>query len=98
MRELLAEIETKVAELVDLLNYPAGEYAPRARRILSELVDMVMRWLNAREAEDDEPTNPKMQRLVSAPRPPPVPRKRQETMELSIDDILFEEYERRRKR
>jgi hypothetical protein len=97
MRPLLEAIESKVCELVDLLNHPAGEYAPRARRILNELVDMVIRWLDAREREENEPTEPRM-RLWSAPKPPAVPRKRQETMEIDLKDVIFEEYERRRDR
>ena len=90
IRHLVEAIESKVVELVDLLNHPAGEYAPRARRILNELVDMVMRWLDESGSADDEPTEPRLC-LWSAPKPPPVPRKRQETIEIDLRDVEFYE-------
>jgi hypothetical protein len=90
LKLMLDAIETKVVELVDLLNHPAGEYAPRARRILHELVDMVLRWLDEWE-KDDEPTNPRIvvQHVFSAAKPPPIPRKRQETMDIDLRDLEF---------
>lgn len=98
MRRLLEEIENRVTELVDLLNRPAGEYAPRARRILQELVDVVIRWLDSHAADDDEPTEPR-RRYVAPPKPPPVPRKRQETMEIDLRDVeFFEEFDRNGRR
>jgi len=97
VKRLIDMIENKVIELVDLLNRPAGEYVPRARRICQELADAVMRWAEMTEFDEEEPTEPRM-RLWSAPKPPPIPRKRQETMEIDLNDVIFEEYERRRNR
>jgi len=91
LKLMLDAIETKVVELVDLLNHPAGEYAPRARRILNELVDMVMRWLDEID-KDDEPTNPRIDpapHVFHAVKLPPIPRKRQQTMEIDISELEF---------
>jgi hypothetical protein len=95
LKLMLDAIETKVVELVDLLNCPAGEFAPRARRILNELVDQVMRWIDEID-KDDEPTNPRLvvAHVFSAVKPPPIPRKRQNTMEIDISELEFADQKR----
>lgn len=92
LKLMLDAIEVKVVELVDLLNAPAGEFAPRARRILNELVDMVFRWIEQIDAKDDEPTNPRIEpvpHIFHAVKLPPVPRQRQQTMEIDLRDLEF---------
>lgn len=54
LKLLERELEARLVELVDLLNKPAGEYQPRARRILIELIEAVLRLVG-----DDEPTHPR---------------------------------------
>lgn len=77
------EIEARVCEVCDALLWPAGEFTPRVRTILTELVQAVER---RNEAFGEEPTNP-MMRLAIVP-PPPVKRAPQITMEIHPEDWL----------
>ena len=82
-----AEIEARVCQVVDALLHPAGEFTPRVRTILTELVDAVER---RNEQFGEEPTQPKM-RLAIPPPAPPVPRAPQKTMEIPLSELIWDE-------
>jgi hypothetical protein len=82
LKLLEAEVEARVAEIVDLLVRPAGEFAPRVRRVLLELLHACAAKLEQFETADTQPIIP------FTPPPKAPPRAPQETMEITIDDII----------
>lgn len=79
------EIEARVCEVCDALLKPAGEFTPRVRTILTELVQAVER---RDEQFGEEPTDPMMRLAIVPPPPPPVKRAPQITMEIHPEDWL----------
>ena len=69
------EIEARVAEIVDLLLRPAGEFTPRVRVVLSEFAQAIERRLAEVEREDTEPTQATARRRDTRQQvlPPPIP-------------------------
>lgn len=69
------EIESRVVEIVDLLNRPAGEFTPRVRVVLTEFAQAIERRLEQFEDEPTEPTQAAARSAITRQvvLPPPLP-------------------------
>jgi hypothetical protein len=87
LKVLQDEVESRVLEIVDLLAKPAGEFAPRVRRVLMELLNTCAAKLSEFENEDTQPRAVMPTRPFTTP-PKAPPRPPQETMEITLDQLV----------
>jgi len=87
LKVLQEEIESRVLEIVDLLYKPAGEFAPRVRRVLIDLLHACAAKLEQFENDDTQPRAPMPTKPFTVPAKGP-PRPPQETMEITMDQLI----------